>query len=183
VDTLATTLIMSEPLACKSFGQNRSTLPTTAPGQTPADIQADARGVAARCPQARWFRGATATLPYLARRELNRYQSHRLWREEVLHARLHRQCERIGVDCAAAATSSPANVRWLVFTRFADRFVATRCERESTLVDLSHFLTWMRSDSIHVNVQGMHNDQAGQATKQAFDHAQTVQNWQSGSQR
>lgn len=39
VDTLATTLIMSEPLACNPFALKRSTYRQRLPGQAPADMK------------------------------------------------------------------------------------------------------------------------------------------------
>ena len=39
MDTLATTLIMSEPLACNPFALKRSTYRQRLPGQTPADMK------------------------------------------------------------------------------------------------------------------------------------------------
>lgn len=137
VDMLTATLSMSERLACKAVGLNRSTYRRLPQAQTPADPDAEMRawlrGYARKYP-CHGFRRAWAALRYDERREVNKKKIHRLWREEGLQVRVKSPRKRAGVSSVRPVEADAPNVVWAIDFQF-DSTVDGKAIKIASMVD------------------------------------------------
>ncbi|BBY64024.1 integrase [Mycolicibacterium helvum] len=128
---------MSERLACKAVGLARSTYRRLPLGQTPddpdADMRAWLRAYATKHP-CHGFRRAWAALRYNERREVNKKEIHRLWREEGLQVRVHSPRKRAGVSSVPPVLADAPKVVWAIDFQF-DSTIDGKAIKIASMVD------------------------------------------------
>lgn len=134
---LATTLGMSERLACKAVGLARSAHRRLPLSQTPADPDTDMRAwlrpYATKHP-CHGFRRAWAALGYDERHEVNKKKIHRLWREEGLQVKVTSPRKRAGVSSIPPIEADAPNVVWATDFQF-DSTIDDKAIKMASMVD------------------------------------------------
>src|SRR5258705_7399959 len=134
---LKKTLSMSERLALRAVGLDRSTFLRLLIGQTPADPDAEMRawlGADGPKPRCHGFRRAWAALRCDERREVNKKKVHRLWRQEGLQVRVRSPRKRAGVSSIPPVEADAPNVVWAIDFQF-DSTVDGRAVKIASMID------------------------------------------------
>jgi|HubBroStandDraft_3_1064219.scaffolds.fasta_scaffold00006_24 hypothetical protein len=89
------------------------------------------------------FRRAWAALRYDERREVNKKQVHRLWRDEGLQVEVVSPRRRVGVSSIPPIGADAANVVWAIDFQFDSTVEMADQTQDTALIDVhAHFLTY-----------------------------------------
>ncbi len=134
---LKESLKLSERLACKAVGLNRSTYRRTPIAATPADPDAELRGwlrtYGTKNPM-HGFRRAWAALRHDEHRVVNKKKVHRLWKEEGLQRRIHSPRKRAGQSSVPQVDADAPKVVWALDFQF-DSTVDGKAVKIASMID------------------------------------------------
>lgn len=128
---------LSERLACRAVGLNRSTYRRLPLAQTPADPDADLRAWLRRYAvqhPLHGFRRAWAALRHDEHRQVNKKKVHRLWKEEGLQVKINHPRKRAGVSTTPPIEADAPNVVWALDFQF-DSTVDGKAIKIASMID------------------------------------------------
>ena len=152
---LIDTMNLSQRLACRAVGLNRSTYQRRPIAQTPADPDADLRAWLRRYATKHplhGFRRAWAALRHDEGQQVNKKKVHRLWMDEGLQVKIYHPRKRAGVNSVPQIVADAPKVVWAIDFQF-DSTVDGKAIKIASMIDehtrLSDAATSLTDQSPH----------------------------------
>ena len=134
---LIDTMRLSQRLACRAVGLNRSTYQRRPNAQTPADPDADLRAWLRRYAlehPLHGFRRAWAALRHDEGQQVNKKKVHRLWMDEGLQVRIYHPRKRAGIGTTPQIAADAPKVVWAIDFQL-DSTVDGRAIKIASMID------------------------------------------------
>jgi transposase InsO family protein len=128
---------MSQRLACRAVGLNRSTYQRRPIAQTPADPDAELRAWLRRYSRKHplhGFRRAWAALRHDEHRMVNKKKVHRLWTLESLQVRIYHPRKRAGINTIPQVAADAPKVVWAIDFQF-DSTIDGKAIKIASMID------------------------------------------------